>query len=161
MLVSIVVLLLAVMLVGGAVAASRAPAVTFALFAGVTWGFIGYAVSIDHGRRGVPADVATWASCALLVGGVLGLVVAPARGSRRSLRRAAGIVLAVAPVAVAVLLLLLRDACPLYVTRGSGFCYYDFDVLGGWTTGVAALFVVDLIVIATVLLLSARQVAEP
>jgi len=161
MLALIVVLMLAVMLVGGAVAASRVPAVSIALFAGIAGGFIGYAVSIEHGRRGVPADVAMWASCALLVGGVLGLFVAPARGSRRSLRRAAWIVLGAAPAAAAVLLLLLRDACPLYVTQGSGFCYYDVDVLGGWSSGVAALFVIDLIVIATLLLLSARRVAEP
>lgn len=161
MLVFIAVLLLVASLAGGAYFASRAPAVTFSLFGAVVGAFIGYAANIADGRHGVPADVAAWATCALLVAGVVGLLAVRARASRRSLRRAAVAVLVALPFGAAVLAFLLLDACPLYVTDRAGYCYHEVDVLGGWISGVVALFVVDVMAIAVLLLLSTKRLEQP
>ncbi len=70
------------------------------------------------------------------------------------MRRDALWLVVLTPFAAAALLQAILDACPLYVTRGSGLCYYDFDLLGGWAAGVAFLFVADMLILAGLLWLS-------
>jgi len=55
--------------------------------------------------------------------------------------------------------MLLRVACPLYVTgRRSGFCnYQEADLLGGWLSGVIVAFIFDTWFVAGLLLWSAHQ----
>jgi hypothetical protein len=61
----------------------------------------------------------------------MGLLVTP-RGPARLLRRVAAAVVLTAPLATASLAVALLEACPLYVTDRSGFCFHEIDVLGGW-----------------------------
>jgi uncharacterized membrane protein len=56
-----------------------------------------------------------------------------------------------------LIFLLVQQACPLYVTRGSGYCFYDFDMLGAWASGVAFLAGIDALVLMTLFLVSGRQ----
>jgi hypothetical protein len=60
-------------------------------------------------------------------------------------------------VAVAVGLLLV-EACPLYVTTGSGLCFHDLDLMGGWITGVAILVGSDLLTVGAIVTIAATQV---
>jgi hypothetical protein len=162
MLIVVVAFVLFLCLVSGAYFAQRAPAVAFALFGAVVWGFIGYAVSVVDNKRGVPVDVAVWASCALVVAGVVGLFAVRPRGPRRELARAAVAVLLAGPIAVAAVALLLLEACPLYVTERAGFCDYgNVDMLGGWVSEVVFLFGCDVMAVAVLLLLSARRAQDP
>jgi hypothetical protein len=70
------------------------------------------------------------------------------------MRRDALWLLAATPFAAAALLLAIQRACPLYVTRGAGLCYYDADLMGGWAAGVTFLFGVDMLMLAALLCLS-------
>jgi hypothetical protein len=45
----------------------------------------------------------------------------------------------------------VTDACPLYVGRGSGYCRYSVDVMGGWATTVAVLVALDMLCVAFLL----------
>ncbi len=62
-----------------------------------------------------------------------------------------------APFVAVALAYLLVTACPLYRTRGAEYCFYDFDMLGGWASGVAIAIGLDLLGIAFLLGVSARQ----
>jgi hypothetical protein len=76
----------------------------------------------------------------------VGFSVADAPGRAVASRRDA--------VAAAALLLAVQRACPLYVTRGAGLCYYGADLMGGWAAGVTFLFGVDMVILAALLCLS-------
>ena len=157
MLASIAGMCVAASAAGALVFARRAPAAALAL-AGFTFAAIGgvYAAAAD-GPRNVPAETMITASAGMGVAGLVGLLLTRGRPPARSLRRAAVGVLLASPFAAAFLSFSLLSACPLYVTRGAGYCFYDFDLLGGWVTGVVGLFGIDMVFLAAVLLVSARQ----
>jgi hypothetical protein len=143
----------------GAAYARRAPAVTLGLSGSVLGAIAGFLVGNADGPAEVPAYTAVGASIGLFAFGVLGLLTAPPNGPSRSLRRAALVVLAVAPFAAAGLTVLLQLACPLYIWgKAAGFCNYQgVDVLGGWVSGVIVAFLVDAVFVAGVLLISSWQ----
>ncbi len=157
MLLGIAVVLIVGSIVGAAISRSPAPAAALALLGGVAGGLCGFSFGARHPPKGVPADVAVWASCGLLAFGPVGLLLTP-RGPARSLRRIAAWVAVLAPFAAAALAIALLWACPLYVTENAGFCFHEFDQLGGWITYVVALFVVDAGVLVILLLVSAKEV---
>jgi hypothetical protein len=61
------------------------------------------------------------------------------------------------PFGAALLVLAIQQACPLYVMRGSGYCFYEVDVLGAWASYVTFLFIVDVLVVVALLLISGKQ----
>ncbi|MGE5227071.1 MAG: hypothetical protein ACM3OO_09385 [Planctomycetaceae bacterium] len=152
----IVATVLVTMVALGAVAAWRpAPAVTVALIAAVAAGIASYVVARADGPRGVPAHVAEAFSVGLVIGGLLGLVATRRRRPGEwPMRRDALWLLAATPFAASAFLLAIQSACPLYVTKGSGLCFYDVDVLGGWASEVTLLFVVDAVIVAGILWLA-------
>jgi len=153
-----IVALLVLACIVGAVAARRyAPAVSVGLAGLLVAGSLAFFISAADGRRGVIEHVVIYASAGLAMGGLLGLAFLRARGPVAPLRIAAIIVAASAPVTGLVALVSLQHACPLYVTRGSGYCYHTHDVLGGWTAGAAIALTLDLLVVAFLLAISARQ----
>lgn len=143
----------------GAAYARRAPAVTLGLSGSVLGAIAGFLVGNADGPAEVPAYTAVGASVGLFAFGVFGLLTAPANGLARSLRRAALVVLAVAPFAAAGLTALLQLACPLYISgKPSGFCNFQGrDLLGGWVSGVIVAFLVDAVFVAGLLLISSWQ----
>lgn len=146
----------AAIVAGGMLFAKRAPAVSLGLLGSLLGAFIGFFVSAADGPRGVPAGVAEWASGGLVAFGVVGVLATRARPPAKFLRRAAMEVLIVAPIVAAILAVLLLSACPLYVN--GGYCSYEnVDQLGGWVTVVVILFLLDAVVLATLLLVSASQ----
>ncbi len=149
----VIATVLLVVVAMGTIAAWRpAPAVSSALIAGLVSAIVAYGFVRPDGPRGVPADVAMGFSVGIVVGGGLGLVVGRRRESgERPMRRDALWLLVATPFAAAALLQAIQDACPLYVTRGSGLCYYDFDLMGGWAAGVVFLFVVDMLIVSALL----------
>jgi len=155
MLAFIAVLLASLCLVGALYAAARVPAVSIALVGAVVGGVAAYAFAIADGPHGVPQDVAVGASWALIGSGLIGLLATRPRSAARSQRRAALAIALAAPVAAFALAALVLEACPLYVTHHAGLCFYDVDLLGGWASAVVALLVVDLLALATLLLVSA------
>jgi hypothetical protein len=153
-------LVIALILAGGSLIAAlllrrRVPAVSIALGGAVIAGTVAFFVSAAHDRHGVPQDVAVWASFGLWVGAVSVFLVGGQRPSR-PLRRIALMCLVLAPFGAALLLLAVQQACPLYVTQGAGYCFYDEDVLGGWAAGVTFLFVLDMVAITAMLLIAGR-----
>ena len=152
----IIVQVLVVLVVLGALVAWRpAPAVTVALVVGLAGGVVVYALARADGPRGVPAAVAEGFSVGVVLGALLGLALTRRRPRGTwPMRRDALWVLAATPLAAAALLLAIQEACPLYVTRGAGLCYYDIDLMGGWAAGVAFLFVVDIGILAALLWLA-------
>ncbi|MET0715698.1 MAG: hypothetical protein ABWY57_12370 [Mycetocola sp.] len=157
MLLGIAIVSVAASLTGALLLVSRAPAVSLALVGGVTGGLCGFYFSSRHDPKGVPADVAAWATCGLVALGLIGLLVTP-RGSASFLRRAVVGVLLMAPFAAACLAAVLVQACPLYVTDHAGFCFHEIDVLGGWISQVVVLFILDAAALAVLLLVSAKEV---
>jgi hypothetical protein len=157
MLLGIAIVLVAASLAGARLLVSRAPAVSLALLGGVVGGLCGFYYSSRHDPKGVPADVALWATCGLVALGLIGLLVTP-RGPAQSLRRAAAGVLLIAPFAAASLAVVLVLACPLYVTDHAGFCFHEIDVLGGWISQVVVLFILDMSALAVLLFVSAKEV---
>ena len=157
MLLGIALVLVAASLAGARLLLSRAPAVSLALVGVVAGGLCGFYFSSRHDPKGVPADVAVWATCGLVALGLVGLLVTP-RGPVRFLRRAAAVVILVAPLAAAILATMLVQACPLYVTDHAGFCFHEIDVLGGWISQVVVLFILDAAALAVLLLVSAKEV---
>jgi hypothetical protein len=139
--------------------ARRAPAVTLGLSGSVLGAIAGFLVGNADGPAEVPAYTAVGASIGLFAFGVLGLLTAPANGLARSRRRAALVVLTVAPFAAAGLTVLLQLACPLYIWgKAAGFCNYQgVDLLGGWVSGVIVAFLVDAVFVAGLLLVSSWQ----
>lgn len=143
----------------GAAFRRRAPAVSLAVFGSVLGAIAGFLVGNADGPAEVPAYTAVGASAGLFASGLLGLLVTSAPPPSRSLRRAATLVFIAATPAAGVLAVLVRFACPLYVTgRRAGFCnYQQVDLLGGWVSGVIVAFVFDAAFVAALLLVSARQ----
>jgi hypothetical protein len=143
----------------GAVFLRRAPAVSLALFGSLLGAVAGFLVGNADGPAEVPAYTAVGASVGLFSSGVMGMLTTSARPPSGPLRRTALLVLIAAPFVAAALTLLVRLACPLYLSgKGSGFCNYQgIDVLGGWVSGVIVAFLFDALFLAGLLLLSARQ----
>lgn len=142
--------------IAGAVLCRRlAPGVSLGLAGGLLAGVLGFFVSSADGPKLVPAEVVIWASCGLGAFGLIGLLVLPGHPPAAPLRHAAVAVALAAPFVAVALGSLLVEACPLYVTRGAGYCFYDFDMLGGWAAGVA--IGLDLLSIAFLLGVSAWQ----
>ena len=56
---------------------------------------------------------------------------------------------------------MLLEACPLYVTEHAGYCFNEFDQLGGWISQVVVLFILDMTAPTNLLLVSAKEVTEP
>jgi hypothetical protein len=148
----IATVLLIVIALGALFAWRPAPSVTIALVLAVAAGVGSYVVARADGPRGVPAHVAEAFSVGLVVGGLVGLVATRRRRAGEwPMRRDALWLLAAMPFAAAAFLLAIQSACPLYVTQGSGLCFYDIDVLGGWASEVTFLFVVDAMIVAGLL----------
>jgi hypothetical protein len=143
----------------GAVFVRRAPAITVA-FLGSVVGALGVFVLNAGSPSGVPLKSAIGATAGLILGGLLGSLFAPRPAPARPLRWVALAVIVAAPFLGAALTLLLQRACPLYMNGpGSGFCDYgDLDLLGGWVTGVVAVFILDAVIVAGLLLMSAIEV---
>ncbi len=146
---------------GALIARPRAPAVTIGLVGALVAGVVGFFVAGVDGPHGVPQEVGVWASLGLAVFGLLGLALAPARPPARPLGRATLIVALAAPVLATVLRFAVGIACPLYVTRGARYCFYDVDLLGGWAAAVTVMLAGDLLGIAFLLGVSAWQAREP
>jgi uncharacterized membrane protein YeaQ/YmgE (transglycosylase-associated protein family) len=143
----------------GAVFVRRAPAITVGLIGSVV-GALGVFVLNAGSPSGVPLKCAMGATGGLMLGGLLGLLFAPRPAPARPLRWAALAVIVAAPFLGAALTLFLQRACPLY-TYGpaSGYCDYgDTDLLGGWVSGVVAVFILDAVIVAGLLLMSAVEV---
>ena len=77
MLLGIALVLVAASLAGTLLLVSRAPAGSLALVGGVVGGLCGFYYSSRHDPKGVPADVAVWATCGLVALGLIGLLVTP------------------------------------------------------------------------------------
>lgn len=135
----------------------RLPALSLAFATSVAGGLVGFLLANADGPAEIPAYVAAGASAGLAAGGMVGMLTTSPRPPSESLRRAGFLVLAAAPIATAAITLLLRVACPLYVTGpGSGFCdYEDVDLLGGWLSGVAVTIAFDALFVGALLLVSA------
>jgi hypothetical protein len=153
----IAVVLAAACLVGALLLVRHAPAVGVALAVAAVAGVVAFFVSAAHDRHGVPQDVGVWASLGLWAGGAIGLVGTRGRPPSRPLRHAAVTSLVLAPFGAALLLLAVQQACPLYVMRGAGYCYYDVDLMGAWAGGVTMLFLMDMAAIVALLLISGTQ----
>jgi hypothetical protein len=138
----------------------RAPLLSIGLFGSI----LGSAVTLLLGSIGRPAGVPPVVAFYATLGLVAGASVASIRGLSptgpvRTLTRMAAFVGVLTIPLSAVLTLGLQAACPLYVGgRASGWCNYQGgDVLGGWVTGVVALFVFDAVVVVALLLISASH----
>jgi hypothetical protein len=143
---------------GAIVFVRRAPAVTVALLGSLAASAWAFAYDRPDGPRGVPFAVARWSWVALLAAGLIGLVLTRPRASREALRRIAIGVVASAPIVAVAVGLLLVEACPLYVTRGSGLCFHTSDLMGGWITGVAVIVGIDLLTVGALVAVAASQV---
>jgi uncharacterized membrane protein YjfL (UPF0719 family) len=154
---AIAVGLLAVSLGAAWLCRRHAPAVTLGLVGGALVGLVGFVASSADGPRGVPQEVGVWASLGLAVFGLLGLVFLPGRPPSRPLWWATAAVALAAPLIGVAGGFLMTAACPLYVTRGAGYCHYDIDLLGGWASAVGAMIGGDLLGIAFLLGVSAWQ----
>lgn len=140
--------------VGALWARKRAPAVTVALVTGVFTGVVtGWIASADS-PHGVPLVVLVSASSATVTSGFVSLWLLPKGGRGMSLRPAALGTLIAAPLVGLAALASIQHACPLYVTRGAGACYYADDVLGGWSAAAAVVITLDMVLIAVLLLVS-------
>ncbi len=126
----------------------RAPAVSLGLAAAVVVGVTAFFVGSNNGHRGVPQDVALWASGALAFFGLLGLIFLPGRAPAAPLWRATAVTAICVPLVGVAVRFAVTDACPLYVARGSGHCFYDIDLMGGWAAAVAAAIGLDVLGVA-------------
>ena len=141
----------------------RVRAISLALFGSVLGAVVGFLVRNADGPADVPAYTALGASAGLVSCGLIGVLTTSARPPPGPLRRAAVLVLIATPFAAAALTLLLRLACPLYVSGiDTRFCnYQEVDQLGGWVSGIIVAFLFDAVFVASLLLLSARQAGRP
>jgi len=143
----------------GAVFLRRAPAVSLALFGSLLGAIAGFLIGNADGPAEVPAYTAVGASVGLFSNGVMGMLTTSPRPPSDLLRRAALLALISAPFTAGALTLLVRFACPLYVSgKGSGFCNYQgIDLLGGWVSGVIVAFLFDALFVAGLMVLSAHE----
>lgn len=139
----------------------QAPAITLGMSGAVLGAMAGFLIANADGPAEVPAYAAVGASIGLAAIGLVGLVVAPARGASRALRRLGLTAILATPFAAATLTLLLQQACPLYVSGArSGYCNFEHvDLMGGWVSGVIVAFVVDALFVAGLLFVSSAQAA--
>jgi len=160
---SFLFLITLVLMVGSSLAAAllarRAPAVSFALIGAVVVGLCGFVIGGADGPHWLPSEVSVWASLGVAAGGLVGVMLTDGKPTdRRFLTRGGVIVLFLAPGAAIALGLALAEACPLYSRFLKGYCYYgDEDLLGGWATGVAMLFFLDLVTLGALFLISAHR----
>jgi len=152
---AIAAVLTVVCIAGSVLARRRVPAVSIGLAGGLITGLIAFVISSADGRRGVPQDVVVWASIGLVLYGLVALFVLPAPAPAASWRRFGAVIVLCAPLLGLVTVSALQHACPLYVGRGSGFCFYYADVLGGWTAGAAIALSIDLLFVAFLIGVSA------
>jgi hypothetical protein len=148
--------LAAAALAGAVWGSRRAPATSIGLVTGVVTGaasvwILSVATKESHG---VPAVVLTAASAAFVASGLLAAMLLPAIERGRSLRPVIVALFLAAPLAGLATLLTVQHACPLYVTRAAGACFYEHDVLGGWSTGAAVLVGLDIAALAAMLLIT-------
>lgn len=141
--------------VGALWARTRAPAVTIALGTGVVTGVVTVWIASVDSPRGVPLVALVSASGAMVTSGFISLWLLPKGGSGRSLRAAALWTVVAAPLVGLGALVSIQHACPLYVTKGAGACYYQHDVLGGWSAAAAVVIALDTAFIAVLLMVSA------
>jgi hypothetical protein len=153
----IAIALVGASIAGAVVSRHRAPAVTLGLVGALIAAVVGFAVAGTTGPHGVPQAVGIWASLGLAIFGLFGLLVLRGRPPARQLWRATVTVALIAPFAAATLRLAVGAACPLYVTKGAGYCFYDVDLLGGWAAAVTVMLAGDLLGIAFLLGVSAWQ----
>ena len=135
----------------------RAPAVSVALFGAVGAGIYGFFISAADGPKGVPAETVGWATMGLVAGGMIGLVVTRGKPPSSFLWHAVVGCLIALPFGALLFFLLIDQACPLYVTRGAGYCFYDFDMLGAWASEVTIFLSLDVLIVVALLLVSERQ----
>jgi hypothetical protein len=153
----IAVICSALCLLSGAMLVRHAPAAAIALFLAPLGGVLGFFVSTADAKvKGTPATVALFASAAIVAGGLIGLMIR-GRPPARFLWRAVMGTAVLTPLIATALTLSLLKACPLYVTKGSGYCFHTADVLGGWITGVVVLFVFDALVVIALLVIATLQ----
>ncbi len=100
-----------------------------------------------------------WASLGLVAAGTVGSLTMTGKPPASFLLHAAVGCSIALPFGALLLVLLIQQACPLYVMRGAGYCFYDVDVLGAWAAEVAFIFCADVLLVL-VLLLVARQQAK-
>lgn len=159
LLLAIACLLIAFCVVGGLVLLRHAPVVSLALFGAVVLGTTGFFLGSADGPRGVPAEVVGWASLGLVVAGAVGSLTMMGKPPASVLTHAAVGCPVALPFGALLLILLIQQACPLYVMRGAGYCVYDVDVLGAWASEVTFFFCADVLLVV-VLRLVARQQAK-
>jgi len=143
--------------VGGLLLLRHAPAVSIALFSAVIVGTFGSFLSAADGPKGVPAETVGWATLGLVAGGVIGLATTRGKPPSSLLRHAAVGCLIALPFGAVLIVLLVQQACPLYVTQGAGYCFYDFDMLGAWASEVTFFLSLDVLIVVALLLVSGRQ----
>jgi hypothetical protein len=141
-------------------ARTRAPAVTVALVTALVTGVLTVWIASADGPRGVPLVALVSASAAMAASGFVSLWLLPKTGLE-SLRRVALVTFVAAPLLGIAALVSIQQACPLYVTRGAGACYYSEDLLGGWSAAAAVVITLDVVLIAVLLLLSSRRPSVP
>ena len=147
-------------LAAAAVVARAAPAVAFGLVGAIIGGLAGFLIGSSDGPAEVPAYMSVGASIGLVVFALAALIRTSPRPPPPGPLRVGAALLAIAtPIATAGLVALLQLACPLYVSGpDAGFCdYQQYDLLGGWVSGVAVAFAFDALFTALVLLVSARR----
>jgi hypothetical protein len=136
-----------------------APAASLALVGALAGGVAGFLIRASERPTFAPVAAAVGATLGLLAFGIAGLIVSTSRSTRSRRRRAALVLFLGGLLSAAVLTLLLLTACPLYVTH-AGYCSHGgYDVLGGWISGVIALYVFDVVALA-VLVLASTEWAE-
>ena len=136
---------------------TRAPAATIGLVTGVFTGGAALWIASTDSPHGAPMVALASASAAMATSGFLALWFLPASTKDHKVFRVGVVVLLVAPLAGLATLLAVQDACPLYVMRGAGVCFYEYDVLGGWSSAAALTMTLDVIVVAALLLVTDRR----
>ena len=133
-----------------------APAATCGLVGAVAGGVSGFLIRASDRPTFAPAAAAAGASLGLVVFGIIGLIATNSRSTPSARRRAAIAVSAGGIISAAALTFLLLEACPLYVMH-AGYCSHgNVDVLGGWISGVIALYVLDVLAVTGLVLASPR-----
>jgi hypothetical protein len=133
-----------------------APAASIALVGAVGGGIAGCLIRASDRPTFAPVAAAGGATLGLVAFGIGGLIVAASRSTRSTRRRAALAVLCGGIASAGALTFLLLMACPLYVMH-AGYCSHgDVDVLGGWISGVIALYVFDIVALTALVLASSE-----
>ena len=133
-----------------------APAASIALVGAVAGGIAGFLIRASDRPTFAPAAGAGGATLGLVAFGIVGLIVAASRSTRSTRRRTALAVFGGGVISAGALTFLLLTACPLYVMH-AGYCSHgDVDVLGGWISGVVALYLFDVVALTAFVLASSE-----